>query len=46
MITVTDLVKKHGANTILKGISFEVRTGEVHSIVGPSGGARARSCAA
>jgi ABC-type polar amino acid transport system ATPase subunit len=40
MITVTDLVKKHGPNTILKGISFEVRKGEVHSIVGPSGGGK------
>ncbi len=40
MITVRDLVKRYGANEILKGISFEVRRGEVHSIIGPSGGGK------
>ena len=40
MITVTNLVKKYGQNEIIKGISFEVRHGEVHSIVGPSGGGK------
>ncbi len=40
MITVTHLVKRYGGNEILKGISFEVRKGEVHSIIGPSGGGK------
>ncbi len=40
MITVTNLVKRHGANEVLKGISFEVRKGDVHSIIGPSGGGK------
>ncbi len=40
MITVTNLVKRHGTNDVLKGISFEVRKGDVHSIIGPSGGGK------
>jgi polar amino acid transport system ATP-binding protein len=40
MISVTNLVKQHGPNVILKGISFAVRKGEVHSIIGPSGGGK------
>ena len=40
MIEVTNLVKRHGPLEILKGISFNVRQGEVHSIVGPSGGGK------
>src|SRR5262249_17537615 len=40
MITVTNLVKRYGGNEILKGISLEIRKGEVHSIIGPSGGGK------
>jgi polar amino acid transport system ATP-binding protein len=40
MIVVRNLVKRHGPNEILKGISFDVRRGEVHSIIGPSGGGK------
>jgi len=40
MITVTNLVKRYGTNEILKGISCEVRKGEVHAIIGPSGGGK------
>ena len=40
MITVTGLVKRYDRNEILKGISLEVRKGEVHSIIGPSGGGK------
>jgi polar amino acid transport system ATP-binding protein len=40
MISITNLVKRYGANEIIKGISFEVRKGEVHSIIGPSGGGK------
>jgi polar amino acid transport system ATP-binding protein len=40
MITVSNLVKRYGGNEILKGISFEVRKGEVHSVIGPSGGGK------
>ena len=40
MITVTNLAKRYGRNEILKGISFDVHKGEVHSIIGPSGGGK------
>jgi len=40
MIVIRDLVKKFGQNEILKGISLEVKRGEVHSIIGPSGGGK------
>src|SRR5215831_21241964 len=40
MITVANLVKRYGDTEILKGISLEVRKGEVHSIIGPSGGGK------
>ena len=40
MISVRNLVKRYGSNEILKGISFEVRKGEVHSVIGPSGGGK------
>jgi len=40
MISVTNLVKRYGQNEIIKGISFEVHKGEVHSIIGPSGGGK------
>jgi ABC-type polar amino acid transport system ATPase subunit len=40
MITVTDLVKRHGPNEILKGISMTITRGEVAAIIGPSGGGK------
>jgi polar amino acid transport system ATP-binding protein len=40
MITVTNLVKRHGANEVIKGISLEVKAGEVDAIIGPSGGGK------
>ncbi|MEN6602843.1 MAG: amino acid ABC transporter ATP-binding protein [Bryobacteraceae bacterium] len=40
MIAVTGLVKKHGPDTILKGISLRVQKGEVHAVIGPSGGGK------
>jgi polar amino acid transport system ATP-binding protein len=40
MITVTSLIKSYGGNDILKGISLDVGKGEVHSIIGPSGGGK------
>ena len=40
MISVTNLVKRYGGNEILKGITFEVRKGEVHAVIGPSGGGK------
>ena len=46
MIEVTDLVKWHGAIEVLRGVNLAVARGEVAAIIGPSGAARARSCAA
>lgn len=40
MIFVRNLVKKYGTNEILKGISLEIQRGDVHSIIGPSGGGK------
>ena len=40
MITVANLVKRYAGTEVLRGISLEVRKGEVHSIIGPSGGGK------
>ena len=40
MIRVEKLVKRHGANEVIKGISLEVNKGEVDAIIGPSGGGK------
>ena len=37
LLTVSDLHKSYGANTVLDGLDLEVRPGEVVVIVGPSG---------
>ncbi|MGH7949777.1 MAG: amino acid ABC transporter ATP-binding protein [Candidatus Binataceae bacterium] len=37
MITVNNLIKRFGANEVIKGISMEVARGEVDVIIGPSG---------
>ena len=36
-ITVNDLAKSYGSLQAVKGVSFEVRTGEIFSILGPNG---------
>lgn len=40
MIEVKNLVKRHGANEVIKGISLSVKKGEVDAIIGPSGGGK------
>src|SRR6478672_8838619 len=40
MISVTNLVKRHGALTVLDGVSVTVPKGEVAVLVGPSGGGK------
>ncbi len=40
MILVRDLVKRHGSQEILKGLSLEVKRGEVAVVIGPSGGGK------
>ncbi len=37
MIKITNLEKSFGKNTVLKGISTEIKEGEVVAIIGPSG---------
>ncbi len=40
MIKVYDLVKSYGTNTILHGITTQIKAGEVVAIIGPSGGGK------
>jgi ABC-type polar amino acid transport system ATPase subunit len=40
MIHVRQLIKNHGDNRVLDGVTLSVRRGEVASIVGPSGGGK------
>jgi polar amino acid transport system ATP-binding protein len=40
MIHVENLIKRHGDNEIIKGISFLCQQGEVDAIIGPSGGGK------
>jgi ABC-type polar amino acid transport system ATPase subunit len=40
MIDVQGLVKRHGENTILRGISLSIEKGNVAAIIGPSGGGK------
>ena len=36
-VSITDLRKSYGSNEVLKGISLEVKPGEVVCLIGPSG---------
>ncbi len=40
MISVADLVKRHGETEVLRGLSLEVGRGEVAAVIGPSGGGK------
>jgi ABC-type polar amino acid transport system ATPase subunit len=40
MIAVEKLVKRFGANEVIRGISLEVARGDVAAIIGPSGGGK------
>lgn len=40
MIRINNLFKRHGTLDVIKGISLEVKTGEVAAIIGPSGGGK------
>ena len=40
MITVKNLFKRHGTLDVIKGISLEVKAGEVAAVIGPSGGGK------
>ncbi|HZT79043.1 MAG TPA: amino acid ABC transporter ATP-binding protein [Gemmataceae bacterium] len=40
MIEVRQLVKDHGAQRVLAGVSLTVRRGEVAAVIGPSGGGK------
>jgi ABC-type polar amino acid transport system ATPase subunit len=40
VIAVTNLVKYHGPQSVLDGVSLEVKQGEVTALVGPSGGGK------
>ena len=37
VIEIKDLVKKYGENEAVKGISFEIKRGEVVGFLGPNG---------
>jgi len=36
-IKIDDVVKRYGANTVIKGLSLEIRPGEFFTLLGPSG---------
>jgi len=40
MIAIANLVKRHGALTVLNGITMNVMPGEVVALIGPSGGGK------
>jgi polar amino acid transport system ATP-binding protein len=40
MITIHNLQKRHGNLEVLKGISMEVKKGDVDAVIGPSGGGK------
>ena len=40
MIQVDNLVKRHGDNEVIKGISLSLAKGEISAIIGPSGGGK------
>jgi ABC-type polar amino acid transport system ATPase subunit len=40
VILVKELVKWHGTNHVLKGITLTVNKGDVHAVIGPSGGGK------
>ena len=46
LLSVHDLKKSFGEREILKGISFDVRRGDVVCIIGPSGSGSLRLSAA
>lgn len=37
IVVVEDLTKKYGSKTVVKGVSFSVREGEIFGILGPNG---------
>lgn len=43
VLAAEGLVKKYGARTVVKGVSFEVRTGEVVGLLGPNGAGKTTS---
>lgn len=40
MIEISELRKEHGALQVLRGVSLQIRTGEVAAVIGPSGGGK------
>jgi polar amino acid transport system ATP-binding protein len=40
MIRVRELVKRHGAQEVLRGITLDVEQGDVAAVIGPSGGGK------
>ena len=45
-LNVIDLHKRYGEHEVLKGVSLQAKAGDVISIIGSSGSAKARSSSA
>ena len=46
IVDIRALRKSYGSNEVLKGIDLQIAPGEVIAIIGKSGSAKARCCAA